>query len=228
MLESTATVVVLFTDDDTISALFDELSKNSTREFVWIFSTSSQMIHNKFHKTKGIYIFQPHVDHAKEFDDYLSQLTPRTNIRNPYFHNSTYNHIYYKIFCEVHVVEYEVSGSEGTISYDTYECPNNWTTEPDYAQGEMVPFVIDAVYAYAYALQNFIDNNCDKPLRWDRVTRQCDGMKNTLTGENFLEYLYNITFNGICYHNVSFDKNGDPTGGFEISSSITHESGGQY
>ena len=81
---------------------------------------------------------------------------------------------------------------------------------------------------HIYALQNFIDNNCDKPLRWDRVTRQCDGMKNTLTGENFLGYLYNVPFNGIRNHNVSFDKNGDPAGAFEISSLLTHESGGQY
>ena len=151
LLESRATVVVLFTDNDTISALFEELSKNSTREFVWIFSTSSQIVHDEFpNQKKGIYIFQPHVDHVKEFDEYFSRLTASTNIRNPYFHNSTYNRIYYNIFCSLYVVEYEISGSENAISYDTYECPNNLTAEPDYAQGEMVPFVIDAAYAYAY------------------------------------------------------------------------------
>ena len=90
LLESTATVVVLFTDDDMISALFEELSKNSTREFVWIFSTRSQIVHNEFPNiTKGIYIFQPHVDLVKEFDDYFSQLTPSTNIRNPYLYGTS-------------------------------------------------------------------------------------------------------------------------------------------
>ena len=81
-----------------------------------------------------------------------------------------------------------------------------------------MPFVIDAVYAYAHALQNFLHDNCDQPLRWDRVTRQCDGMKYNLTGENFLGYLHNVTFNGILNHIVSFDKNGDPAGAFKISS----------
>ena len=92
----------------------------------------------------------------------------------------------------------------------------------------MVPFVIDAVYAYAHALQNFLDNNCDKPLRWNRVTRQCDGMKYKLTGENFLRYLHNVTFNGIRNHNVSFDKNGDPAGAFDISSLQINEITRQY
>ena len=39
LIKSTASVVVAFTDDDTISALFEELySINSTRKFVWIAS----------------------------------------------------------------------------------------------------------------------------------------------------------------------------------------------
>ena len=39
LINSTASVVVAFTDNDTISALFEELySINSTRKFVWIAS----------------------------------------------------------------------------------------------------------------------------------------------------------------------------------------------
>ena len=186
------------------------------------------MMNFQIYITKGIYSFQPHTDRVKEFDDYFSQLTPSTNIRNPYFHDLSYNHVYHKIFCIRYVVEYEASGSENIITFDTYDCPDDVTAEPGYTQGKMVPFVIDAVYAYAHALQNFLDDNCDQPLRWDHVTRQCDGMRNTLTGESILEYLHNVNFNGIRNHNVSFDKNGDPPGAFEISSLLTHESSGQY
>ena len=88
LLESRATVVVLFMDNDTaISALFEELSKNNkTRKFMWISSDKwsslqIQKTHNKFPEiTKGIFSFQLHTDHVKEFDDYFSQLTSSTNI----------------------------------------------------------------------------------------------------------------------------------------------------
>ena len=224
LLESTATVVVLFIDDNTaISALFDELinssnNKNSIQKFVWIFSNEwkrSQIAHyNEFlNVTIGIYSFQLQIEHVKEFDDYFSQLTPITNKRNPYFN------FYWK-----YVIEYEEPGSGCTFT-SRYDCLKNKT---GYSQVKTVPFVIDAVYAYAHALQNFLDNNCDQPLRWDRVTRQCDGMKYKLTGKNFLGYLHNVTFNGIHDHIVSFDKNGDPAGAFEISSLQTNKSAGQY
>ena len=76
-------------------------------------------------------------------------------------------------------------------------------------------------------LQSFLDDNCDSPLRWNRTTQCCDGMKDNLTGENFLEYLHNVTFNGIRNHDVSFDKNGDPTGAYEISY-LQKDDSGQY
>ena len=218
LMKSTASVVVAFTDNDTILALFEELySTNSTRKFVWIASdkwASSNLIRDKFSEiARGMYGFQLHVDHVKEFGDYFSQLTPSTNIRNPFFHDPQYNDIYNQIYCNF----------EGPGIY----CPDDLTAEPSYSQGDMVPLVIDAVYAFAHALQNFLNNNCDSPLRWNRYTQQCDGMKNELTGANLLGYLYNVTFNGIRNHDVSFDKNGDPSGAYEISNLQINE-GGQY
>ena len=220
LLESTATVVVLFIDNDTaISTLFEEIinssnDKNSTRKFVWIFSNKwkrSQIVHNEFlNITIGIYSFQLYIEHVEEFDDYFSQLTNITNNRNPYFN------VYWR-----HAIEIG-SGCTFTSRYDCLE------DKPGYSLVETVPFVIDAVYAYAHALQNFLDDNCDQPLRWDRATQQCDGMKYNLTGKNFLGYLRNVTFNGIRNHIVSFDKNGDPAGVFEISSLQTNKSAGQY
>ena len=98
LLESRATVVVLFMDNDTaISALFEELSKNNrARKFVWISSDKwsslqIQKTHNKFPEIiKGIFSFQLYTDHVKEFDDYFSQLTSSTNIRNPFYHDPKY------------------------------------------------------------------------------------------------------------------------------------------
>ena len=212
LLKSTASIVVVFTDEHTVLTLFEEVnSTNSLRKFVWIASNrwaNSDLIRDKFPEiTKGMYGFQLHIDHVKEFDDYFSQLTPSTNIRNPFFQD----------YCRYHY-ETSVSG---------YDCPDDLTTELSYTQVETVPFVINAVYAFAHALQNFLDNNCDKPLRWDCATRQCDGMKNTLTGENLLGYLLNVSFSDMQNRTMSFDEYGNPPGVYAISSLQVNESG-QY
>ena len=122
----------------------------------------------------------------------------------------------------IYIINYE--GSRSGVEYD---CPNDLTAEPDYSQGDNVLHVIDAVYAFAHALQNFLNYNCDSPINWNRYTQQCDGMKNKLNSTNFLEYLYNVTFTGIRNHDVSFDKNGDPSGAYEISNLQINKSG-QY
>ena len=154
-------------DNDTVSALFKELDKNNTQKFVWIFNdkwSSSQIetIHNEFPElAKVLYSFQLHTDYIKEFDDYFSQLTPNVNIRNPFYYNPNYNFIYKRLYC----TKYEASGSgnestgsgnEGSSSgyiepVNSYDCPDDVTTEPGYTQTKMVSFVIDAVYAYAHS-----------------------------------------------------------------------------
>ena len=83
------------------------------------------------------------------------------------------------------------------------------------------------MYAFAHALQNFLIYNCDSPIRWNRTTQRCDGMKLNLTGENFLGYLYNVTFYGIQNYTVWFDENGDPPGVYEIINLQISDSG-QY
>ena len=214
LLNSTASVVLAFTDEATIMALFEELrERNSTRQFVWIatdaWANSGVVRDNFLDMAKGTFGFQPHTEHVKEFADYFSQLTPSTNFRNPFFPE------YHEFLC------YE----NGT------NCPDgDVTSHPSYSQGNIVPLIIDAVYVFAHALQNFLDYNCDKPFFWDRRTQRCGGMKNDLNGKNLLGYIFNVTFNGIQRRNVSFDEDGDPLSGvYEIVHLQVNENGrGEY
>ena len=200
LLNSTASVVVAFTDESTIVAIFEELQKrNSGRRFVWIASdawANSAKVRDRFSGiARGTFGFQPHTEHVEEFADYFSQLTPSTNIRDPFFPE------YYESYCN----------ENGT------DCPNGVASNPSYSQGNIVPLIIDAVYVFAHALQDFLNDNCDSPLGWNRATQQCDGMINELNGENLLVYIFNVTFKGIQNRNVSFDENGDPHSGvYEI------------
>ena len=276
LLNSKATVVVVFTDEPTVMALFKELNKtDSTHKLVWIASdrwANSRLVLDSFPEiARGTLGFLPqHVKHIQEFDDYFSQLNDITNIRNPFFRDFAF----YRKYCIDNFYDYgsgsgydygsgyEYDYGSGMYDYgsgngyhyesgygsgyeyeneydghycdwyrdiieDRYDCPDNLTDDSSYSKNEFVPFVIDAVYAFAHGLQNFLNNNCDSPVRWNRTTQQCDGMKLNLTGENLLGYLYNVTFNGIQNHNMSFDENGDPSGVYEIISMQTNDSG-QY
>ena len=204
LLNSVATVIIVFTDEPTVLALFKELSKtNGIRQFVWIASdrwANSSLVRNNFPEiVKGTFGFLPrHTAYVEEFDSYFSQLTPITNIRDVFFQVDIFDDVY--------------CNSVGS----GFDCPENLTDDPSYSQKEVIPFIIDAVYVFAHAIQNFLDDNCDSPLRWNRTAQQCDGMKQELNGENMLEYLYNVNFNGIRNQNVSFDENGDPSGVYEI------------
>ena len=212
LLNSTASVVLAFTDEATVMALFEKLrERNATRRFVWIASdawANSVLVRENFPEiAKGTFGFEPHAQHVEEFADYFSQLTPATNIRDPFFQE------YYEAYC----------GTNGSA------CPNGLTENPSYSQGNIVPLIIDAVYVFAHAIQNFLDNNCDSPLRWDRGTQRCDGMKQEFNGENLLGYLFNVTFNGIQNRSVRFDENGDPSGIYEIIHLQINENGtGEY
>ena len=212
LLNSTAKVVLAFTDEATVMALFRVLrERNVTRRFVWIASdawANSNAVRDNFPEiASGTFGFEPHAQHVKEFADYFSQLTPSTNIRDPFFPE------YYAEFCNVH----------GT------DCPNGLTNNPSYTQGNIVPLIIDAVYVFAHAIQNFLDYNCDSPLSWNYATQQCDGMKNEFNGENLLGYLFNVTFDGIQNRNIKFDENGDPPGVYEIIHLQINENGtGEY
>ena len=210
LLNSKTFIVVIFADEDTVLALFEELNRtNSTSKFVWIASdewASATSVRDMFPEiAKEMFGFRVYTEQVEEFTDYYSHINNNTNIRNPFFQLE----IYRKHYCDV---VFNETGSKAPY----FNCPEDLTDNPNYSHEEIVPFVIDAVYAFAHGVQDFLDDNCDSPLRWNRTTHQCDGMKFNLTGESLLEYLYNVNFKGIENRSVSFDENGDPPGVHEI------------
>ena len=210
LLSSQASVVVVFADAYTVWTLFNELNKTkSVQKFTWIASdrwADSGGIPLDFPNiANGTFGFRLNTKYVGEFAHYFSQLTPDANIRDPFFSN------YYTAYCN----------PNGT------HCPYGLINHPYYSQGNHVPLIIDAVYVFAHAIQNFLDDNCDSPLRWNRTAQHCDGMKLSLTGENLLGYLHNVTFSGIQDRTVSFDDDGDPPGVYEIIRLQTNDSG-QY
>ncbi|XP_041375631.1 metabotropic glutamate receptor 7-like [Gigantopelta aegis] len=68
-------------------------------------------------------------------------------------------------------------------------------------------YLIDAVYAFAHALQHHIDRDCAHVA--------ADQLKTCVSGESLLPYLKRVTFQG-SIGQISFDGNGDVLGKIEI------------
>ncbi|XP_022097707.1 metabotropic glutamate receptor-like [Acanthaster planci] len=82
---------------------------------------------------------------------------------------------------------------------DLSECPIDVDTNDN--------VVVDAVYAFSYALHNMLHDRCSNGTN-------CNSIQ-TLTGQDLLQYLLNVRFEGLA-GNYNFDSNGDPGGNYKI------------
>ena len=80
----------------------------------------------------------------------------------------------------------------------------NGSADPDYA----IPRVIDAVYTFAHALNNYLKENCAQSITWIPENRTCVGFTQQLTGSLLLKYISNTSFIGSSGMMVNFDSEG--------------------
>ncbi len=203
LIESTANVVVLFTSQDNAERLLSRIGNSTARyRFTWIASDawarSISTVHQFNETAAGLFGFAPLTFHEDEFHQYYSTLTIESNKRNPWFPE------FYAAF-----VSCTLNGS--------CDKDRNITRLPRYEQGNAIPLVIDAVYTFAYALQDYLDDNCDKPLQWFRANQSCKGQKEELNGEELLPYISKVNFvNPLTTNKVLFDDEGNVEGKYEI------------
>lgn len=83
--------------------------------------------------------------------------------------------------------------------------------EPD-AKGT---YVIDAVYAFAHAIHNIIEDYCPNKIVCDRIiTKRSFG--EAINGTLLREYLSNVSFPSTFSSELLFDSNGDALGSYDI------------
>ena len=189
-----------------MSGLLTRVNHNQTmqRNFTWIasdgWSHSIDIVHQFNDTAAGLFGVAPHTEHFTDFDDYMSQLTIKSNTRNAWFP---------EFFAAL------VNCSVG------YGCDNNTNvTSFSYQQGRFVPLVIDAVNAFAHALQGFLLDNCNSthnaPYLWFKNNGTCFGQSRDLNGTTLLEYLSKVHFTSITNHSIAFDESGSVQGFYEI------------
>ena len=204
---TTSNVVILYCLDIFAYRVIEQvhqisIQNNFKRRFMFIASDAwahSTNISRDFPETVAGYIgFLPFSTKHQGFSDYFSSLLPSNNIRNQ------------ESFTEFYGVVHNCSDS-------CHNATAPVTNTSDYSQGSFIPLVIDAVFAYAHALQKFLDMHCSQPIQWDRNTRRCIGSNTTLDTSVLLDYLFNITFNSSSGPLVDFDTSGNVNAPYQIT-----------
>ena len=205
VVQSEANVIILFSSEHDAIKLFKQLQPIYTRNFTWIasdFWARSLLVLDSYSSILlGMIGFVPQTKFTQGFLDYFSSLTLESNQRNPWF-EEWYTDI---LGCSI-------TGNRST-------CQRNLSVPEQlnsYEQGQKVPLVIDAVYAFAHALNNFLADNCEQPLQWFRNNRTCFNQRRELNGSTLLEYIQRVNFTSPTGNRVTFDNQGNVPGKYEI------------
>ena len=195
LMNSSANVVVFFVWPNHVVKLLTEMqtlysSGRSNKRFLWIAGDSWSHLVNKYKDvTIGKWGTRPYTKTFSKFDYYYSQLTPATNIRNPWF--SEFYEKYYDCIVGVNCSKMSIV-NDSTYKQDSFDAT-----------------AIDAVYSVAHAINNFLNDNCNQPLVWYPDNQTCLGQNRTLNGSNLLEYIKKLNFTSPTGNEVSFDDDGD-------------------
>ena len=194
LINSSANVVVLFASINHVKSVLKEvqrlyISGVSKRRFLWIASDAWSEITDFTDITVGKWGIAPYAEKVHSFDDYYSQLTPATNLRNPWFTE------FYERYYECNI---NVNCSNRSIADD-----------PNYQQDSFDPLVIDAVYSVAHAINNFLNDNCQQPLVWYPQNQTCLGQTLEFNGKNLLQYIKNLNFSSPTGNRIKFDEEGN-------------------
>ena len=194
---SKAEVVLLFALDDVARGLLGTFANLTNRhQLTWIASdgwAENEVLIQSFNSTLvGMFGTAPATMQIDAYRDYLATLTIDDNKRDPWFPE------FFSII-ESCIINSTCNTDEGILNY---------------TQTYAVSRTVEGVYAFAHALQNYLDDNCDEPVKWNRGNYSCAGQKRALNGSTMLEYIGNVSFSSnITGRTVEFNELGYITSG---------------
>ena len=194
---SSTSVVLLFALEQYVRPLLSEFSKlQPPKRFVWIATDTwaeSTSLQEEFgDMLVGMIGVAPFTPTPKEFTtEYYQQVTPSSNKRDPFFRD----------YCDSFL-----SSIGETCANDT-----SIASAAGYLPGTFVPFIVQAVYSAAHGLQDFLNENCDHPVEWNRATKSCKGQNVTLNSSVLFDYISGVNFTiPMTDVKVAFDEFGNP------------------
>lgn len=203
-----ASVAVLFGHREEAIALMDAIKRgantdsSSLTSITWIASDSWAVgLPEKHHDlARGMLSILPLPGNLTAFRDYFVELNPNTS-HNPWFAEyweRTFN-------CSLE----DPSCNDGT---------RNLSHIADAVSEPVVTNIVDAVYAFAHALHNMIEENCLNGSICDEITTTRSSVGRAINGETLRDYLFNVSFSSTFSPepDLLFDSNGDVQGSYLI------------
>lgn len=183
--------IVMFLQDHNIKKLLSNVnSLGLSKNFLFIASdgwgTKKEHVLTNSIVAEGAISFSPKSYIINEFDDYFKTLTPRNNLRNPWF-------------IEFWETQFNCSFSK----LDSQRLCSGFENL-ELKQDGFIHFVIDSVFAMAYALDFIIRKYCP--------SFSCSNIHSFIKGPELLESIRNIEFNSITGRRVKFLKDKENLG----------------
>ena len=208
-----ATVVILFCHQKQAESLFEAVLRRQAtdKEFVmrnitWIGSDSwGKSVSPKYYNlVHGMLSTIPRVSLSEEFDKYFLSLHPSNNSANPWF-----NEYWEEIFnCSL--------GNRKDVPKCDLDNQIQSKEDSGYYQNNFLPFVIDAVYAFAHAIHNMQQDHCPEQRGLCPEIVEVQQLRTALNGELLLKYLRNVSFNGTSTERVRFNEKRYQQNGYDI------------
>ena len=200
--ESKAEVVILFSAINEAIPFLEVLErKNTSRNFLFLASDTiadSPTTITRFRNLlNGMFAFHPLSEPYQQFESFYAKVTEGNNKRN---------HGWYSEGCKAFFEQRNLT------------CTSNSSIgrHPEYVQDVSGGLLVDAIYSLAHGLDQFLKDNCQQPVVWNRMSQTCLGQNNTLTRHRLLEYVHNSNFTSPTGFQVVFDENGNRGGPYSI------------
>ncbi|RWS30089.1 metabotropic glutamate receptor-like protein [Leptotrombidium deliense] len=194
--KSNAKVVVLFLRMDDASKLLHAVKRaNKPNFFTWIASDGwgkeEKLVQGVEEVAQGALTVELQSEKIQAFDDYMKNLTPLENKRNPWFKEYWEDTFECTVPPDDEDVSVDQSNTVDGNKSISYCSPNLRLDETvGYNQESKVQFVVDAVYAFAHALHNAWKDKCSPGSQICKELKDMDG------GDFYKYYLLNVSFIG--------------------------------
>ncbi|XP_017155685.1 metabotropic glutamate receptor isoform X1 [Drosophila miranda] len=236
--------VVLFTRAEDARGILQAAKRAKlTQQFHWIASDGwgkqQKLLEGLEEIAEGAITVELQSEIIEDFDRYMMQLTPRTNQRNPWFAEyweDTFNCALTQVSTGLDAPDINASAiqNEGKIK-QTCDKSLRLSEKVGYEQESKTQFVVDAVYAFAYALHNLHNDRCNtqsdqtteqqkhqhsesvwyrKPI--DSKSQACPEMASYDGKDFYNNYLLNVSFIDLAGSEVKFDRQGDGLARYDI------------
>ncbi|XP_065651753.1 metabotropic glutamate receptor isoform X2 [Hydra vulgaris] len=130
------------------------------------------------------------------YSNWYSYLTPH-NFTSVDSYNITYSSMFmnfWKSACQVNIRRLNTNFNCSDYKNNLFKFCLDSTIEETCQRDDILPYTIDAVYAYAYAIRNFIEK--DYSGNATKFNEELQHIDDHFTGKIFFNHLKNVSFNG--------------------------------